>query len=109
VAFIGVGDADVSTMAVAALFGVRWEAPQLGWVTPFVSAGVGPAYYRTKFDDGVTQISNGNVGLGYSARTGVEAPLFGRFSVEAAYRYLNATADAAVGQHAGELGLIYDF
>ncbi|NJO37137.1 MAG: outer membrane beta-barrel protein [Rhizobiales bacterium] len=78
-------------------------------MNPFLSAGIGPSYNRTSFDDGVTQLSNGSVGLGYSGRAGVEAHLVGRVSVEAAYRYLNATSDAAVAQHAGELGLNYNF
>lgn len=109
VAFIGVGNADVAAMGVAALASARWQAPQLGPVTPFISAGIGPSYNRTSFDDGVTQLSSGSVGLGYSGRAGVEAQLIGRFSVEAAYRYLNATSDAAVAQHSGEVGLNYNF
>ena len=109
-AFIGAGDADVSTLGLVGLLGARWEGPQLWWgLDPFVSAGFGPSYYRFKFDDGLTQISSGEVGLGYSGRAGVEKHLFSRFSLEAAYRYLNATSDAAVGQHSAELGLNYNF
>lgn len=109
-AFIGAGDADVSRLGIVGLLGIRWEGPQLWWgLDPFISGGFGPSYYRFAFDDGVSQISSGEVGLGYSGRAGVEKQLFSRFSLEAAYRYLNATSDAAVGQHSAELGLNYNF
>lgn len=109
-AVIGLGQADLSTLGIVALASVRWSGPELGWSTrTFASAGFGPSYYRSAVDDGATRLTDGEVGLGYSFRVGVERPIFDNFSLEAAYRYLNATNDAAVGLHAAELGLNYAF
>lgn len=109
-AFIGVGDADVSVAGLVGLAALRWDGDAFAWgMTPFVSIGFGPGYYKYKFDDGTTVISDGQVGLSYSGRVGVEKDLLDKFSLEAAYRYLNSTTDAGVGQHAAELGLNYAF
>lgn len=110
IAFIGVGDADVSVTGLVGLAALRWDGAPIGWgLDPFVSVGFGPGYYKNKFDDGTTVISNGQVGLSYSARVGVKRELLDKISLEAAYRYLNSTTDAGVGQHAAELGMNYTF
>lgn len=110
IAFIGVGDADVSVVALVGLASLRWDGDDFAWgLAPFVSVGFGPGYYKFEFDDGATVISDGQVGLSYSGRVGVEKELLDKISLEAAYRYLNSTTDAGVGQHAAELGLNYSF
>lgn len=109
-AFIGLGDATVGTRGIVGLISLRWQGESLGWgFEPFVSAGFGPGRYKSSFSDGRTTITSSDVGLAYSGRVGVEKTIFNKVSLEAAYRYLNATADAAVGQHSGELGLNYRF
>ena len=110
VAFIGVGDADVSVTGLVGLASLRWDGAEFAWgMAPFVSIGFGPGYYKYKFDDGTTAIKTSQVGLSYSGRVGVEKDLMDKLSFEAAYRYLNSTTDAGVGQHAAELGLNYAF
>lgn len=110
IAFIGVGDADVSVTGLVGLASLRWDGDAFAWgMTPFISVGFGPGYYKYKFDDGTTAISDGQVGLSYSGRVGVEKDLLDKITFEAAYRYLNSTTDPGVGQHAAELGVNYSF
>ncbi|MBY0422372.1 MAG: outer membrane beta-barrel protein [Parvularculaceae bacterium] len=109
-AVVGLGNATLSTRGVVGLMSVRWQYDEIGWgFSPFVSAGFGPGWYKAKFDDGTTRIADSEMGLAYSGRAGVERNLLDRVTFEAAYRYLNATADAAVGQHSAELGVNYRF
>lgn len=109
-AFVGLGNATLSTRGVVGLLSLRWQGDELGWgFSPFLSAGFGPGWYKAKFDDGTTRLADSEMGLAYSGRAGFERNLLDRVTFEAAYRYLNATADAAVGQHAAELGVNYKF
>lgn len=109
-AFVGLGDATVSVRGIAGIMALRWQGGDIGWgLSPFLSAGFGPGYYKYKFSDGTTNIADSEVGLAYTGRAGVEKSLLDKLTVEAAYRYLNATADAAVGQHSAELGVNYKF
>lgn len=91
------------------LFSMRWDAAPGSFINPFLSAGVGPAYYRLKLSDGVTSVSDGSFALGYSGRAGLEANFAEQFSLEAAYRYLGATDNGTIGMHAAEIGLNYKF
>lgn len=110
IAFIGLGDANVSVRGVVGIVALRWQGDEIGWgFSPFLSAGFGPGYYKYKFDDGVTRLADSEIGLAYTGRAGFERSLLDKFTLEAAYRYLNATADRATGQHSAELGLNYNF
>lgn len=91
------------------LFSLRWDAAPGSFINPFLSAGVGPAYYHLKLSDGVTSASDGSFALGYSGRAGLEANFAEQFSLEAAYRYLGATDNGTIGMHAAEIGLNYKF
>lgn len=107
---IGVGVETASLRFVSGLASLRWDGPEFaGRLRPYLSGGFGPTQVKTRLDDGVTPLEDADIGLGYVARAGVSAPLFRRASVEAGYRYLGATNDAAVGTHAAELGLVYRF
>ena len=89
------------------LISLRWQPP--GAIAPYVSAGVGPAYYHAEVSGGGLDASDGDFMLGYSARAGAVASLGDQFSLEAGYRYLGATLSGTVGYHAAEVGLNYEF
>ncbi len=103
-----IGPIDTTLWGLTGLLSLRYEY-DMGAIRPFLSAGVGPAYWRASVDDGVTEISDGDFKLGYSGRAGFEAVLTERLSLEAAYRYLGATVDGTVGFHSAELGLNLGF
>jgi opacity protein-like surface antigen len=102
------GVIDTTLWGLTGLLSLRYEY-DMGAIRPFMSAGVGPAYWRASIDDGVTKVSDGDFKLGYSGRAGFEAVLSDRVSLEAAYRYLGATVDGTVGFHSAELGLNLGF
>ncbi|MCK5745997.1 MAG: outer membrane beta-barrel protein [Oricola sp.] len=100
---------EATATSYTGLFSLRWDAAPSSFINPFLSAGVGPAYYHLKLSDGVTSISDGSFVFGYSGRAGIEANFAAQFSLEAAYRYLGATDDGTYGLHAAEIGLNYKF
>ena len=100
---------ETTTIGVTGIFALRWDANPTGVITPYVSAGVGPAYYDVEIESGDVSVSDGAVFFGYSGRAGLEAQLSDRISLEAGYRYLGATRDGNVGIHSGEMGLNYNF
>lgn len=102
------GVLDTTLWSLTGLLSLRYEY-DMGAIRPFMSAGVGPAYWRASVDDGITEISDGEFKLGYSGRAGIEAALSDRVSLEAAYRYLGATINGTAGFHSAELGLNLDF
>ena len=109
--FTGV-TAEISGTSVVGLFGLRWQHQNpAGGLSPFVSAGAGPAYLRSRveFDDGSPDLAGDTLAFGYGARAGVAVSLAERVSIEWAYRYLGATRDTTVGAHAAELGLNLKF
>lgn len=102
------GIIDTTLWGLTGLLSLRYEY-DMGAIRPFLSAGVGPAYWRASIDDGITEVSDGDFKLGYSGRAGFEAALSERVSLEAAYRYLGGTVDGTVGFHSAELGLNLGF
>lgn len=98
--------------ALTGLFGLRWQyLPSAGGISPFISAGVGPAYIRQsiRFDDGSPTLSADTLALGYSGRAGLSVTLAQNISIEWAYRYLGATRNGTIGAHIAEMGLNLDF
>lgn len=82
---------------------------QTSFITPFVEAGVGPGFFETVVDDGVTKTTNGNLAAAYSGVAGFEKRVTDRIAIEAAYRYLGALREQAIGFHSGEVGVSYRF
>ncbi|MGF1544894.1 MAG: outer membrane protein [Parvularculaceae bacterium] len=99
---------DNTLWGLAGLLSTRVEYPN-AFLTPFVSAGVGPAYFETVVDDGISKIKDGELAVGYGARAGVERAITRQISLEAAYRYLGATREQAIGFHGAEIGVNYNF
>ncbi len=79
------------------------------FLTPFFTAGVGPSICETVVDDGVSKAKSGQLAVGYGGRAGVERAITETLSLEAAYRYLGATRDQALGWHGAEIGINYNF
>ncbi len=92
---------------------LRWQYNFDGRVSPYASAGLGPAITLFSFERTINGVGfetkNTDVVFGYTGRTGLEFAITPSFGIEAGYRYLGATDDVAVGFHAGELGLNFKF
>lgn len=99
----------ISGYALTGLFSLRWQYETGGFLSPYVSAGVGPTYARAKISDGIDEISDGVWAFGYSGRAGLEARVSQNVSMEAGYRYLGATNNGNLGLHTGEVGVNFKF
>lgn len=104
-----IGPITATAGQLTALISLRWQYETGSRISPFVSAGIGPAYIHAKIDNGVTEISDSDLVLGYSGRAGVEIQLSDGLALETAYRYLGATDDGTAGFHAAEAGLNFTF
>ena len=100
---------DTDVLLLAGVGSARLDYEVSRSFAPFASVGLGVAYARASVDDGVTEISDGEVAFAYTGRAGFAANFSDRFGIEAAYRYLGVTSDATGGLHGGELGLNYRF
>jgi opacity protein-like surface antigen len=105
---IGVGQEQATRRAISGLMSLRYDAPKLGPVRPYVSGGVGPVHVKTEIDNGVSPLASSNIELAYGARAGVTFPIHRNWSLDAGYRLLGATNDD-IKTHSGEIGLTYRF
>jgi len=98
-----------SIWSVTALATLRYRYLTGALLDPYLSIGLGPAYYRGAVTAGGVTISDGEFVLGYSGRAGLIATLSDQLSLEAGYRYLGASRAGSIGVHAGEVGLNLGF
>lgn len=109
----GIDVAELTVWGVTGLASIRWQYDTRAGISPFVSAGIGPSYWKGKLDPtsdpDIFTISDDGWAFGYSGRAGFEAALSDSISFEAAYRYLGATNDGSFGIHAAEAGLNFNW
>ncbi len=103
-----VGPVELTLWGLSGIGAVRWQYG-LGQINPFASVGIGPGYFHANLDNGVTEVSDGDLTFVYTARGGVEFNVSDQFSLETAYRFLGTSQDGTPAYHAAELGLNYNF
>ncbi|NWG71322.1 MAG: porin family protein [Parvularculaceae bacterium] len=102
------GPVELTLWGLSGIGAVRWQYG-LGAVNPFASVGIGPGYFHASLDDGVTDVSDGDLTFVYTGRAGVEFNVSDQISLETAYRFLGTSQDGTPGYHSAELGLNYNF
>ena len=100
---------EVTTWGLAGVGALRWSYALSEHLSPFASVGIGPGYFHASIDDGITEISDGDLTFVYTGRAGLEVNVSEQISLETAYRYLGTTQDGTPGYHSAELGLNYNF
>ncbi|MEQ1928947.1 MAG: outer membrane beta-barrel protein [Parvularculaceae bacterium] len=100
---------DVTTWGLAAVGGLRWNYLLSDAVSPFASVAIGPGYFHANVDDGVTEVSDGDLTFVYTGRAGLEVNVSEQISLEGAYRYLGTSQSGTPGYHSAEFGLNYNF
>ncbi|MBI1392470.1 MAG: outer membrane beta-barrel protein [Alphaproteobacteria bacterium] len=105
---VGAASFETTFSGTGALLSLGY-AYDLGRISPFATAGAGALKIETEVDDGFSEVSTGEMSVGYAGVAGVQARLFDDLALEAAYRYLGSVRTDIIGIHSLEVGVSYRF